>query len=380
MKSKAQVNIGVDISAVFNRKNGIGRYTYELLISILQSSDAKTIKWYFYSTKKMDTSIFLENKNIVFRFPKINLPRFCSPFFYQFFFPIFFAVDELDTFWSPTHKLPFFLPTSIFAVITIHDLVWLKVPLSMKKTNFLLESILMPYAIKRSNQIIAVSQNTKKDLISSYNFLNNITVIYPSSFKFRNRSRDAEKIFLSDAHIKKKFILFVGTLEPRKNLERLIRAFLALDKKLRQNIDLVIVGAEGWGGGNFFKTLKSYESDSVKFLGQVDDKGLDILYSNALFLAFPSLYEGFGLPIVESMKRGCPVLTSNISSMPEVLGLGGILVNPTSEDSITEGLLKLIVNRDFLIRKKIKARLSAKRFSWKKASKMTLCILKSSKN
>jgi glycosyltransferase involved in cell wall biosynthesis len=169
------------------------------------------------------------------------------------------------------------------------------------------------------------------------------------------------------------YFLFVGTLEPRKNLVRLLEAFSRLPDSLRYSAVLAIAGGNGWGGLDLATIARKYGvQDRVRVLGYMSEEQLATLYTHALFLAMPSLYEGFGLPLIEAMSRGISVLTSNCSSMPEVAGDAGILVAPNDVDAIAQGLLKLLSNNEQRGVLASRAIANSERFSWTRAAENTM--------
>ncbi|MFN2185417.1 MAG: glycosyltransferase family 4 protein, partial [Anaerolineae bacterium] len=176
--------------------------------------------------------------------------------------------------------------------------------------------------------------------------------------------------------IERPYVLFVGTLEPRKNLRRLLRAYALLDEALRTRHQLVIAGGRGWGGVDIHALIREAGLDGqVVATGYVEDRQLATLYAHACFLAMPSLYEGFGLPLVEAMGFGVPVLTSNVASMPDVAGDAGLLVNPLDERAIAAGLSSLLTDTDHRERLAARAKANAGRFSWRKAARETWAVM-----
>ena len=194
--------------------------------------------------------------------------------------------------------------------------------------------------------------------------------------KSGQKSKEFEKY-----NISKYYILSVGTIQPRKNYERLIEAFsifLKLNKQRFGNIDLVIVGKKGWLYEAIVNAPKRFGVEKqVKFLDFVPDSDLRILYQNALCFALPSLYEGFGLPVLEAMAHRCPVVISDVSSLPEIAGKAGVYVKPTSIESIAKGLLAAVRERNLKQGKwRIEKGLEqVKKFTWEKAAKKTLEVL-----
>jgi glycosyltransferase involved in cell wall biosynthesis len=225
----------------------------------------------------------------------------------------------------------------------------------------------MAWVKKETGMVITISESTKKDLAEIIGFNEEkITVAYPGLDKNRFYPQNQKKI----AQIKEKYqlnnyILGLGTQEPRKNFPKIINAF----KNLDSDLELAIVGKYGWGK----ETDNS--NKRIKFLGYIPDKDLAPLYSGASVFVYPSLYEGFGMPIAEAQACGCPVITSNTSSMPEAAGQGAILVNPKNEEEIVQGLKKIITNHSF--RKSLieKGRKNANKFSWQKSAQKILEVL-----
>lgn len=287
--------------------------------------------------------------------------------------PFWAKTDRLDLFWGTTHRLPIFLSKSIARVVTIHDLVWKHAGDTMRPLSQSLDSRLMPQAIKLADLLIAVSQNTAEEINAEFPAARNkVRVVYPGVTNFREASNFSS---LSSLGVVRPYFLFVGTLEPRKNLRRLLEAFSRLPVESRSQVQCVIAGGRGWGGVDVKILVKEFglEKDVVS-VGFVSDSQLVTLYSHAKFLAMPSIYEGFGLPILEAMSFGTPVLASNTSAMPEVVGDAGLLINPFNVNDISEGLYLLLHNE--AVRSEL-AKLTKKntaRFSWIKAANETMNV------
>lgn len=272
--------------------------------------------------------------------------------------------DNLDVLFVPAHTLPLFRKPGLKTVITVHDLGSEYLPSTHQIKQRLYLGFMQRYQLKTASKIIAVSEATKEDLVKRIGLKpEKITVVYEG---YDN------KIFKPIKNNQSKtYYLFVGTIQPRKNLERLIRAFVKVDKTL------IIVGQKGWLSDEIYQLPKKLKiEDRVKFLGYVPDEKLPSLYSGAIALVFPSLFEGFGLPILEAQACGCPVITSNLSSMPEVAGQGAIYVNPYSVQSIRDGMIK-IMNNDLRFKIKDLGFKNIKRFSWEKCARETLQVITS---
>lgn len=345
------MRIGVDARPLTGPTFGIGRYARELLERMFSLSGDH--EWFLYADRPLSLP----------KADRVNIRQFTShsPVFSvartQFTFAHWAVLDNLDVFWSPRHHLPLLL--DIPQVLTIHDLVWRRFPQTMKRTNLFIESLFMPASLARAKKIIAVSHATKLDIETEFQVdPEKVVVIYgaASSQKSTNISRE----------ISEDYFLFVGTNEPRKNLPRLFEAYRQyLNSGGRKR--LVIVGAAGWGS-------KISEQDGCLMLGYVDDDRLDALVSHAYALVMPSLYEGFGLPLIEAIQRGVPVVASDVAAMPEVVGKAGILVDPLKSSSICSALHQM---DDPQIHSKTLGLCStqARKFSWDIAAEETLQII-----
>ena len=207
-------------------------------------------------------------------------------------------------------------------------------------------NVVVPRSVKRATHIVAVSQATKNDLIEFYNTpQEKISVIYEGvdeKFKPTVDKAKSEKYKLGE----RPYIFSVSTIHPRKNFKRLMQAFAQLPK----DFDLVIAGGKGWLYDDIFAEAQKNKG-RVRFLGFVPDDDLPALYSGAAMFAYPSLYEGFGLPLLEAMACGTPTLSSNVSCLPEVAGGAAVTVSPYDVDSIAEGLKHTLANRSELIKK-----------------------------
>jgi len=368
MATRSKYKIGVDARLLAEPITGIGRYTYEVLSRLVHMGH----EWVLYSHKPLtigDWSLV----NVKIRSLNIS-GRTARMLWAQSILPLWAKADHVDVFWSPAHRIPKFLDSEISSVVTIHDLVWKHAPETMRPLSRFLDSRLMPAAIRRANKVIAVSEHTKCDLLNEVpSALGKTSTIYLGvDFKVHSGPTPIFKI-ASDAP---EFFLFVGTLEPRKNLERLLQAFAIIPSQIRQDIKLFIVGGKGWGGINLNSLLRKFGlQDSVKIFGYVSDEQLGELYSRAMFLAMPSLYEGFGLPLVEAMACGTPVLSSNLSSMVEVVGGAGVLVDPWSVESISVGLVRLLGDSELRRGLSIQGVIRSKFFNWDNTARKTMEVL-----
>jgi len=232
------------------------------------------------------------------------------------------------------------------------------------------------YSAKQAKKIFTISNFSRDDIIKTYG--KNPKDVVTTYLGIKQLS-GVEHQKLSMEELKKKFgidsgyILFVGTLQPRKNIAKLIEAFAEIKDK---QIKLVIVGKKGWLWEEILESPKKYNvAERVKFLDFVGDEDLPSLYKNATCFILPSLYEGFGLPVLEAMKYGCPVLISDVSSLPEVGGDAAVYFDPTNADDIAQKIDQVI--SDEKTRKEMigKGYNQVKKFSWEKTAKETLKVL-----
>ncbi|WFU12161.1 glycosyltransferase family 1 protein (plasmid) [Rhizobium sp. CB3090] len=274
--------------------------------------------------------------------------------------------DGLDVFWGPAHRLPHFLSSEIPRVVTIHDLVWVDAGETMRLRSWLGDRLLMKPALRSADRIVADSYSTAKQIERHFPGLGKIEVIYPGLTSLPAASQST---ILQSNRIDREYALFVGTLEPRKNLPNLLLAYASLPQNVRDNLLMVVAGGAGWKLPDLARRIGELRLEKdVRLTGYVADADLRTLYENARFLAMPSLYEGFGFPIIEANSLGIPVLTSNISSMPEVGGKAAFLVNPFDVSSVADGLKRLGTETILLERLATEARTNAQRFNWGKSS------------
>ncbi len=263
------------------------------------------------------------------------------------------------------------LPIRTPFIVTIHDLTYYKYPQTFTLGSRMIKRLIAPNSIRNASRIIADSENTKRDIIDFFPKMEDkIRVIYPGTSK-------QEKIVDKGSidRIKKKYeicgkyILYTGTLEPRKNLIRLIEAYYRLVNEKKIEEKLVLAGKKGWIYKDIFaKVVELNLEKRVIFTGYVLEQDKSALYSGAELFVYPSLYEGFGLPPLEAMACGIPVVVSNAASLPEVAGDAGVYINPYEVDSIAQEIYRVLIDQKLksdLSRKGIE---QAQRFSWEKTA------------
>ncbi len=287
--------------------------------------------------------------------------------------------ERADIFFAPSsYIIPALLPRSIKTILAIHDLVAFLFPIMHDMKAVLIEKLFLRLALRKSAYVCAVSENTKKDILDKFNYdKKKISTIYcAAGDDFQPMNKESLQAFIKATNLPAKFFLAVGTIEPRKNYLNLINAFALINKEF-PDYHLVIVGKKGWDFEEVFKQIRgNYLQKKVHILGYLSSKSLVNLYNLARALVFPSFYEGFGIPPLEAMQCSCPVIASNISSIPEVVGGGALLVNPENHLEIAAAMKKLVKDDELYKHLCESGPKQAQKFSWEKSAKRLLEIVK----
>ncbi len=280
----------------------------------------------------------------------------------------------VDVFHGPMTLIPL-APTACAVVVTIHDLVPLLFPETVPAKYALYVKWLMGRAVKRAERVIAVSGQTKDDLVSVLGVdPDRVAVVHEApSPEFRPISDQARLRQACERHgIRRPFLLHLGNLEPRKNQARLARAFLSLPPQVRGQAQLVLSGRDGWLTQGIRAELERLPlGEDVVFTGFVPQDDLPLLMNAALAVVFPSLYEGFGLPALEALACGTPLLTSKRGSLPEIVGQAALLVDPLDERDLAQGLARLLGEPELRAALAQAGPAQAARFSWDDTARQT---------
>lgn len=350
------MNIGVDARNLITEISGISRYLIESVRSLISLGHEVTL--YLPSPPT--------NKNCVPTDARVRVSNFPGPISRIIWgntaLPLMIEKAKHDVFWGPAHRLPW-RPISTPLVVTIHDLVWHHAPATMTKRGLMAERVFFQRALKNADRIVSVSSATKDGVRELFPWAaKKIDVVYPGCTKLPAKGSSD---ILRKISIDRPFALFVGTLEPRKNLVRLLQAFASVTSDKKHQLLLVVAGKQGWGETDLKATIVQMGiQDKVRLTGLVTDDELADLYAAARFLTFPSLYEGFGLPIIEANSAGTPVLTSNNSSMPEVGGKAALLVDASDITSIASGIHRLCTDDALHAKLSDEAIENSERFDW----------------
>lgn len=370
------MKIGFDISDLHaGRADGTTRFTFELARRL--PALATNIDWIYFSSGDPVKSPLASEGSSATRNVQLHIsswPRYWT----QSRLWLDLYKYQPDVLFMPIQQLPYIRPGRMKTVSVIHDLAFHMYPEQFTYKDWALQHIFTSYAAREANHIIAVSKATARDIARFYNRTQNVSVVHhgidhehfraPRSDDERERSWQALRQW--QPRLKQPYVLYVGQIQPRKNLGRLIEAFEELGEG-----QLVLAGAHGWLNKPIYEQAgASSLAESILMPGRVPEPLLPALYWHASVFVLPSLYEGFGMPLLEAMGCGCPVVTSSVSAMPEVAGGAAVLIDPLNARDIARGIRAALKRRDGLIQAGWSR---AREFSWDTTAKKTLALLTS---
>ncbi len=379
---KKQLKIGIDVTGIGHLKKTGTEIFISNLIERLKSDGNHKYILYSYSDFPEDFEV---PNNFELKTCKLRSPIWGGKLMFLLWnsitLPLYILKDRPDLFISTNQMGPLFCPCK--SMVVIHDISFITQQDCFTWWDRIVFTKFAKLSIERANVVVADSRSTQKDILNHYKIhKDKVKVIYlgydRNAFKI-NSQDDINEIRAKYNLHDEKYIIFIGTLQKRKNLETLICALNELKMTDKFSHKLVVVGQKGWLYNEIFETIKKYNLENdVLFTGYIPRSDLSPLTSGAEVFILPSLYEGFGIPILEAMASGVPVIASNISSLPEVVGDAGLLIdNPKSRDEIAQKLRQVINNkelRDTLIKKGLN---QTKKFSWEKTGREYLDIMQS---
>ena len=370
------MRIGIDYTAAIRQSAGVGRFV-QGLVTALVKLDRENQYTLMYSRPERNSSPprFPTESNVTARSLFLT-ERLTNILWYKLGIavPIELIGPVADLYYFPDFALP---PVRRGrSVITVHDLSFLLVPdCADARLRAHLEKV-VPMSVRYADFVTADSENTRSELTALLDVEpNRVAVVYGGvDDQFHPVVDEAQLQSVRTKYgLFSPFVLYVGTIEPRKNLGRLLRAHIRLRTKYGSRHQLVVAGGLGWLYQDVLRDIEEIASEhEVIFLGRVPDQDLPSLYSLADVFAFPSLYEGFGLPPLEAMACGVPVVCSNTSSLPEVVGDAGVLVSPYDVDALSDALASLL--NDPVRRRELADRgvVRARRFTWERSARQLL--------
>ncbi len=368
--------IGIDASrALRARRTGTERYSLEIIRHLLRLPEAAAHGWRLYADVDVDPATFQARSDVnmeVRVLPSRRMWTHCA-----------LGPEVLrhppDALFIPAHVLPFTLPPRRLppSVVTVHDLGYRRFPQAHTRVQRWYLEASTRWNAANAARVIAISQATARDLQTAYGTpAARIRVIHEAAAGWTRAGATARQAAREKYGLTRPYALFMGSIQPRKNLERLITAYAHLHAREPLSWDLALVGGRGWLSEPLYEQVQTLELEKrIRFTGYVPDDDLIALLSDARFFAFPSLFEGFGLPVLEAQSVGVPVMTANNSSLPEIAGDAALLVDPTDVDAIADAMLRL--SQDEALRQRLieAGYENVKRFSWAKAAAETLAVL-----
>ena len=357
-----------------NKLEGIGWFTYETLKELTkQHPDCEFV---FLFDRPFDPE-FIFSPNVT---PVVLFPQARHPFlwYWWFEFSVTAALKKIkpDIFISTDNFLS--LRSKVKTLLVAHDIAYEHYPYHINRLALWYYKTYFPKYLKKADRVVTVSQYTKDDIVKTYNIpQSKIDVIYNGANDLFKPATESEKTAVKQTYAQDNdYFIYIGAIQPRKNVKNLLLAFDTFKRNKPSAVKLLIAGRKAWDTED---TILAYESmqfkNDVIFLGHLLKDSLAKVTSGAIALVYPSFYEGFGIPIIEAMNCDVPVITSNVTSMPEVTGDAGLLVDPHSIDSIAGAMTKLYFDASLREQLIIKGRTQRLKFSWQKtAEKMWQAI------
>ena len=373
--------IGIDASrALRSLRTGTERYSLEIIRHMLRLEQAQHHTWRLYTDVPTPNDTFLVSG--IEQPPAIEIRTLpaCRIWTHRAL-----ANEVLrnrpNILFIPAHVLPFVLPARRLppSVVSVHDLGHRRFPAAYSRTQWIYLELSTRWAVRAAVRLIAVSHATGRDLERLYHApAAQIQVVHEATLPFSAPTAGEVAAVQALLGLERPYALYIGTLQPRKNLARLIDSYSRLHEKSLTSFDLVLAGRAGRHSDELHSRVRQLGLESrIHFTGYIPEEHLAPLLHAALMFCYPSLFEGFGLPILEAHYAGVPVLTANNSSLPEVAGDAALLVDPTDIDAIADAMLRL--SQDDALRQRLIAAgyENVKRFSWEKAAQETLAVLES---
>ncbi|MBI3115028.1 MAG: glycosyltransferase family 4 protein [Candidatus Kerfeldbacteria bacterium] len=378
------MRIGIDCRSILNPDGGefagVGHYTYYLVKHLIQlKTEHEFVLFFDYRMKREGTQEFEADHVKIRYFPFSQYKKFL-PFAYSHMLrAAVLLTDRLDVYHSPTTAMPLTYPKT--TVVTVHDMAIYENP-SWFPTRVFSTKMLVPQTLKRARKIIAVSKFTKQETQNLFSVPSRKIVVV-------NEGVDTRLLDLKDRHtdvrkkfgLGKRFLFFVGTVEARKNLLGLIEAFDGLLKakpELLGECQLVLAGAIGHHGEEIVEKIQALKLQKrIRYLGYVTHNQKLNLMKAATAFVFPSLYEGFGLPVLEAMNLGTPVVTSNVTALPELAGDAAVLVDPANTVDLAAGIERVLSDEKLRQTLRTKGLHRAKAYGWSLAARETVGVYES---
>jgi glycosyltransferase involved in cell wall biosynthesis len=369
------MRIGIDARSLKKQRAGIGNYIHGLVRFLPQVGSEHD--YFFYSNREIDAGV--SGKRVSEQIDRAF--GWCPGSLWLRGRGASLARrDQLDVFWATYPILPAGVPSRILKIVTVYDLVWLRFPETTSNYARLVQKIWARKAIEKADLIVTISRSTAEDLALELAVPEEkIHCVYPGVFeryKPGNPHQSAEYISKKYS-VSPSYMAAVGTVEPRKNLKLLVEVVRMLKSKGQLKCPLLVAGANGWRNSSLYRQIRAAEltEDEIRFLGYLPDEDLPFFYSGADVFLFPTLYEGFGMPPIEAMACGTPVIASNARCMPEVLGDAAILEPPDSAQRFADAILMLQTNVNLRNAMRAAGIHKAQEYCWQASAKQLLGLI-----
>ncbi|MEQ2468303.1 glycosyltransferase family 4 protein [Niallia hominis] len=359
-----RLNIGIDGQALLGKRTGVGRYVFELCKELDKLFPNAT--FFVYSREPIEMPV--QSERWVLRMDTFPLKRLCKPWI-KFRGTFLCKKDNLDVFWGGTSFLPF-LPKKVRKIVTVHDLNYKIVPETMSNIALLQFKLFFEKDILKANYVLCVSKGSSNRLKQFVGREADAIVPPAISETFTKPNKEEILTVFDKFNIKKPYLLAVATFEPRKNLELLISTFLGMKEKGEvPNHQLLLVGGKGWKDERLVALLKNDKTKSIQALGYVDDEDLPALYTGADVFVFPSIYEGFGMPVLEARAVGTKAIATDIPELREAGEEDAIYIDASAQ-GIRCGILEAIENTSEV------NMLDREQYTWEKSAKTIALAMK----
>lgn len=384
------MRIGIDARTILNPEKGeaigVGHYTYQLIKNLLEIDQKNEYVLFFdFRVREKDIKKFTRPNVKIKFYPFSDYKKYLPGAYNEILGTATLAKENLDILHStsPLSRIPVAYRRK--CVVTFHDLAIYKDPQCFPKVKAAHDKAVYNLMARKADKIIAASESTKKDLMEIFKVPEDrIKVIYSGLDKrfLAASSIDPQKI-LAKFGINKKYILFLGTIEPIKNISRLLESFATFKenyKKQNKKFDyqLVLAGKRGWLAKEYAQIAKDLGiGKDIVFTGYIIGDELVPLFKNSQFFIMPSLYEGFGMTVLEAFATGTPAIISRVSSLPEIAGDAAYYVNPVDKDEIAKAIIKFATDENMRNSYREKGYEQVKKFDWEKTARETLEVYKS---
>jgi glycosyltransferase involved in cell wall biosynthesis len=373
------MKIAIDIRTVLPTRSGVGNYVLHLVENLLLEDRESA---YFFLSRP--ENLFCLNsshprvRSLLTIFSHENHPF--GDLWEHFILPLRLKKKAIDVFHGPASLIPF-RKVGFRVVVTIHDLVAFLFPHTIPIKYGAYMRYILKHAVRQADKIISVSYHTRDDLIRILDVPpEKIVVIHEAPTPlFRPIEKEEAQAQLRDRYgLTKKYLYHLGNIEPRKNLIVLLQAFAQVCREIKEDYALVLSGQPGWLTQSLQRFLQDYpQKDRILFTGYVPRSDLPLFMNGAELFVFPSLYEGFGLPVLEAMSCGTPVISSNCSSIPEIVEDAGLLIDPSDPRDLAEHIIYLLKNPEERERLSERGLQQAALFTWRETARKTLDVYRS---